>query len=401
MSVAHRSIVRLPLEIFEGLCDDGNVAAIDLRTAISKQLKNVAKKKSFRTVYVKVLTVGPMLQMSVTSLMRALDPLLTYQECIEFRRRVAEACSPQPVTALHLLQYNSPHTRVLSTGLLPLDTSLVGGIRVGTLTELVGSAGSGKTQLAMQMIVQAAAKLQGAIFIDTERKLSLPRLQEIALEKYTAGAALLLHDDSTTQTAEQQFTTDDYVDPKLVLQNLSVYSPASMDELTNILSSMEEEILLRNEDAEKTPHQTFPVRLVVLDSIAAPARRDFAPGSGPQRAAAVMYCSQKLKQIADHLHLAVLIINQVGGSWNSDDKQSDVATRAALGTTWHHCVTTRIQLETVSNVSSTEMTNGCSASNPLRWASVVKSNIVGHGSKIPFTIDKAGLADNHLVSSTN
>ncbi|GAX22030.1 RAD51-like protein 1 [Fistulifera solaris] len=342
-----------------------------------------------------------MLQLSVTSLMRALDPLLTYQECIEFRRRVAEACSPQPVTALHLLQNVSPHTRVLSTGLFPLDTSLLGGIRVGTLTELVGSAGSGKTQLAMQMIVQAAAKRQGTIFIDTEQKLSLPRLQDIALEKFAAGAALLLHNDSSVQPSVQDLTTDYYVDPKLVLQNLSVYSPASMDDLTSVLSSMEEEILKRNEEAEKNPDQKFPVRFVVLDSIAAPARRDFAPGSGPQRAAAVMYCSQKLKQIADHMHLAVLIINQVGGSWNSDDKQSDVATRAALGTTWHHCVTTRIQLETASNVPSTELTNGGLASNPLRWASVVKSNIVGHGSKIPFAIDKAGLAANHVVESAN
>lgn len=388
MSVSHRSIARLPVEIFEGLSHD-NVTAIDLRAAISKQLINVAKKKSFRTIYIKVLTVGPLLQLSVTSLMRALDPLLTYHECLEFRRRVAEACSPKSVTALHLLESDDAPHKVLPTGLLPLDTGLLGGVRIGTLTELVGGAGCGKTQFAMQMIVMAAAKRQGTIFIDTEQKLSLARLQEIAVEKYTStsGTALLLEPENTTNHAHP--TVDEYVDPKLVLKNLSVYSPASMDELTNVLSSMEEEILLRNEEAEKDPEQNFPIRFVVLDSIAAPARRDFAPGSGPQRAAAVMFCSQKLKQMADQLNLAVLIVNQVGGSWNSDDK--DISTRAALGTSWHHCVTTRIQLESVSNLSPVEVSKSVTGSKPLRWTSVVKSNIVGHGSKIPFSIDKTGL----------
>lgn len=389
MSVSHRSIARLPVEIFDGLCD---VSATDLRAAISKQLKSVAQKKSFRTVYVKVLTVGPLLQLSVTSLMRALDPLLTYQQCLEFRRRVAEVCSPKAVTALSLLQNGLPQ-KVLPTGLGPLDTCLLGGIRVGTLTELVGCAGSGKTQFAMQTMVMAAARRQGTIFIDTEQKLSLPRLQEIALEKYVgnAGTMTFLNTEGTNQATQP--TVDDYVDPKLVLKNLLVYSPASMDELTNVLSSMEEEILLRNQEAEKDPDQNFPVRLVVLDSIAAPARRDFAPGSGPQRAAAVMFCSQKLKQMADHLNMAILIINQVGGSWNNSDSAADTSTRAALGTTWHHCVTTRIQLESASDLSQETLDNASTTgrSNPPRWAAVVKSNIVGHGSKVPFIIHKAGL----------
>ena len=53
--------------------------------------------------------------------------------------------------------------------------------------------------------------------------------------------------------------------------------------------------------------------------------------------------------MAETLHLAVIVINQVGAdtSKNSDDTvlQDRVAVRAALGTSWHHCVSTRLFLE--------------------------------------------------------
>ena len=91
----------------------------------------------------------------------------TTAECIEFRKRVCQYCAPQPTTALSLLNETTANVdpsswseanrmRYLPTGLVPLDERLKGGFRVGTLTELVGQAGSGKTQMAMQAIVMAA-----------------------------------------------------------------------------------------------------------------------------------------------------------------------------------------------------------------------------------------------------
>jgi hypothetical protein len=82
MSVSHRSIARLPLEIFENLShcmlSEEPLSPEDLRVTIVKQLKKVPKKKWFRTVYVCVSTVGPLLRLPLPTLMRALDPLLTY-----------------------------------------------------------------------------------------------------------------------------------------------------------------------------------------------------------------------------------------------------------------------------------------------------------------------------------
>lgn len=261
--------------------------------------------------------------------------------------------------------------RFVQTGLQPLDLLLKGGLRVGTLTELVGAAGTGKTQLAMQTICFVGAYRQGAVYVDTEQKLSLERLQEIC-----------------AQRANQEF----FAQPATVLQNLTVHKPASMDELKSVLGQLEEEIVVRNQQHE------YPVRLLILDSIAAPARRDFTADSAPQRAAAVMHCAQTLKRLALEFSLAVLIINQVGGSWNHNqsgevptNNSSSRDTRAALGTAWHHCVTTRIQL--------TQHQGGEPAGRvtaPVRTASVVKSNAVGQGESIGFVINNTGLVASPL-----
>jgi RecA/RadA recombinase len=316
--------------------------------------------------------------------------------------------------------------RYLPTGLAQLDSSLLGGIRVGTMTELVGPAGSGKTQLAMQAIVMAASYRQGAIYVDTEQKLSLTRLQEIASARFgvTSISSGAIGNPEQRQADEEGFscnfgaspgvrTVDEEskstaprhnewhsVSPVIVLENLTVHTPASMDELKTALGNLEEEILMRNQDSSK--ENRFPVRLLILDSIAAPARRDFSFGSVPQRAAAIMHCAQTLKRLADQFHLAVLVINQVGSSdvWNSTASSVVIGSsgagapaRAALGTAWHHCVTTRIQLELHSERSS-EGTNRHADKGNLsglsRSASVVKSNSVGQQEPIAFTINNSG-----------
>jgi len=46
-------------------------------------------------------------------------------------------------------------TRMLSLGDLRLDEMTEGGIPVGQITEIVGEAGMGKTQLGIQLALQA------------------------------------------------------------------------------------------------------------------------------------------------------------------------------------------------------------------------------------------------------
>jgi RecA/RadA recombinase len=68
--------------------------------------------------------------------------------------------------------------------------SVGGGVPTGSISELVGPAGAGKTQMCLTLAVAAAAPVAagglggGVVFIDTEQKFSGVRLAEIARAKF-------------------------------------------------------------------------------------------------------------------------------------------------------------------------------------------------------------------------
>mmetsp|Transcript_50408 Transcript_50408/g.151830 ORF Transcript_50408/g.151830 Transcript_50408/m.151830 type:complete len:313 (-) Transcript_50408:2535-3473(-) len=302
-------------------------------------------------------------------------------ECAELVRRILAICAPAPSSALSLLRgglgssamnssgadvpSDSIRTR-LPTGMLLLDKCLRGGFRVG-ITELIGRAGVGKSQLAMQLCVIAAKYEMGSIYIDTEKKMSIRRLREVANARAKAfdtscagvdSAESFQYQNTATSNIEEMDEMQDgrYKDPSVVLENIIIHSPGSTKEMLSVVCErLEEEILMRNDDASSQPKTCevtkFPVGLIILDSIAAPARRDFGVETAPQRVAALFQTAQMLKRIADQLQIAVVVINQVGmigenllshHMTNQCPAGSDfVSVQAALGSSWHHCVSTR------------------------------------------------------------
>jgi RecA/RadA recombinase len=79
-------------------------------------------------------------------------------------------------TALDVMK--TPETRI-STGVRSIDNILKGGIKIGSITELYGKAGTGKSQFCFQMSV-IATDLGKVIYIDTERGFSPSRLSDIS-----------------------------------------------------------------------------------------------------------------------------------------------------------------------------------------------------------------------------
>lgn len=69
----------------------------------------------------------------------------------------------------------------ISTGSQPIDDLLEGGIETGIVTQVFGEAGSGKTNLCMQLAVECVKSGKKAIFIDTEA-ISPQRFRQIAGE---------------------------------------------------------------------------------------------------------------------------------------------------------------------------------------------------------------------------
>lgn len=336
--------------------------------------------------------------------------------------------------------------RYLPTGLTSLDQILKGGIRVGSISEFVGCSGVGKTQLALQLCIMAARYSQGAIYVDTEKKLRLPRLREMSANwkrHQEEGATSVVSIDRRSLEKDdgmidfsysQQFggsnVTPDgqgfqgtsgsqsdgnnganndvvgFKSPERVLGNLTVHQPGSTEELLEALDALEDEILHRNQLAiqavsagrnHNSAGTIFPVRLLIVDSIAAPIRRDFGSDSAPQRSMAIFQCAQTLKRLADQLHLAVVVINQIGSvdansAANSSIGRSDATghpvVQAALGTSWHHCVSTRLMLEMLDVPSPRRGTRHNTDENLRSWGtrvagsqetmrrvSIVKSNV--------------------------
>ena len=349
-------------------------------------------------------TIRDILHISPPILLRILDPCLTYVECNRFLSRIHAECSVHRLSALEVIRSRTKpsllHKRgedldsndndinndddlillngKISTGLPTLDGCLRGGIPIGSITEVVGRAGVGKTHLAQQLIVQAAMGGGGSIFIDAEKKLSLQRLRELALERRRREVAEMPAHANTNQNSITDFAQQ-------VLENVTIHSLLTTRELLDVLDNLEKEILLRNSEAtnEGTDHtasnnnntRRLPVRLIVIDSIAAPIRRDFdmmvgssatsssssssSSNTAANRASAIFQIAKRLKQLAHDFQLAVVVVNQVGSghdnsisSHNNNINQrnntldiNDGEFTASLGTAWQYCATTRIVLE--------------------------------------------------------
>ena len=322
--------------------------------------------------------------------------------------------------------------------------------------------------------------------MDAERKMSLVRLREIALEREVVANVdanvdvdvddVLLHDDAEADTILYGDTLNNDHDnnsnnnnnnnnnnklAQQVLENVSIHSLLTTRELMDALDLAEKEIIHRNAEAEKfrklkqnnshdcndnidsggtignnhndnnnngnndeeeeasssysypSSTQRLPVRLIVIDSIAAPIRRDFdlAPSSSSSssstayhRAAAIFEIARKLKQLAHDFQLAVVVVNQVvsggggGGrrysnsnsnsnSYHHNNNQGNGTTNtninlkrnvntntnlninadgefnAYLGTAWQYCVSTRIVLEHENDPHALQTTASATTNN--------------------------------------
>nr|WP_243687850.1 DNA repair and recombination protein RadB [Methanobacterium formicicum] len=111
----------------------------------------------------------------------------------------------------------------------PIDSLIGGGVEKGCVTQFYGPPGSGKTNIALNLLVQNAKNGKNGIFVDTEGGLSIERVKQI----------------SGTEFAE-------------LAPNIIVFEPSTFTEQDNVLRRIEKMV----ESGEK-------VELVILDSAVA------------------------------------------------------------------------------------------------------------------------------------
>jgi len=170
----------------------------------------------------------------------------------------------------------------ISTGCIALDGLLLGGIETGSVTEVYGGPGTGKSQLCFTLCVMLNENtdlhLQSkAIYIDTEKKFRPERLQQIA---------------------EARGTNKD------LLNNISLARPLNTPHL-------EATILESINLIEKDP----TIKLLVIDSLISPYRSEFLGRKNLLERQDKIIASLKLLVNASSVYdIAILLTNQIQSS---------------------------------------------------------------------------------------
>lgn len=80
----------------------------------------------------------------------------------------------------------------------PIDSVIGGGIETGSITQFYGPPGSGKTNIALKLLVQCARNRKKAVLIDTEGGLSIERIKQISGDDFEKIAGNIIVMEPTT-----------------------------------------------------------------------------------------------------------------------------------------------------------------------------------------------------------
>ncbi|NYB52628.1 MAG: DNA repair and recombination protein RadB [Methanobacteriaceae archaeon] len=158
----------------------------------------------------------------------------------------------------------------------PIDSLIGGGVEKGCITQFYGPPGSGKTNIALNLLVQNAKSGKNGIFVDTEGGLSIERVKQISGTDFSSLAS-----------------------------NIIVFEPSTFTEQDTVLRRI-----------EKMVESGEPVELIILDSAVALYRvRD---GDSSQINLELGRQMGILTRIARKHDIAVVITNQVYASFEGE-----------------------------------------------------------------------------------
>ena len=261
-----------------------------------------------------------------------------------------------PKSALALGEELKRGRSSISTGCPGLDRVLGGGFPRRGLTEVCGEASVGKTQLMLQMLVQAQLpEKQGgaggaACYVSTEGRFQIERLRGILAARAKKGVE---SGDGSSGSKASAGGAKDGADKE------NQGAATTLDRIFLCFVDTEDEFdrLLEVE----LPHlvKRRGVRLVVIDSIAAVYRADFAYNEGVKRASSLFGVASRLRRLGDVHGCCIIIVNQVSDVLDRAAAASaavagygrDYGRRTrgrlvvpALGLAWANCISTRIMV---------------------------------------------------------
>jgi DNA-repair protein XRCC3 len=217
---------------------------------------------------------------------------------------------------------------ILAFGCEHLNENLRGGLRKG-ITELSGESGAGKTQLALQLLLQVQMPTGegglegGAFFLSTEGEMPVDRLNQMqeGLKRKHPWAASF-----------------DFME--------HIY-------ITKVESVEEQEQVVMTRLPLLLEHKH--IKLIVIDSIAGLFRVEFKREQSVERAEKMRDLAAQLKMISHQYNIPVLVTNQVTDVWTEELRHaphvahysvisSGRPVMPALGLAWACCINTRLMI---------------------------------------------------------
>ncbi|CAN1329395.1 DNA repair protein RAD51 homolog 4 [Linum perenne] len=259
-------------------------------------------------------------------------------EGIEQVLSIVDALHHQPwLDGEEMLRDALNNKRVLSTGLLGLDSFLNGGLRIGQLTELVGQSSSGKTQFCLR-IASSVAKMDksNVVYIDTGNSFSSKLIEQFVRESDRISVV------------------------QRVMSRILCHSVFDVFLLFDVLHQLD--IRLKSRESREDRE----VRLLVIDSISS-LITPVLGGSSSQGHGLMASLGVLLKKLAHEYNIAILVTNHmVGGEGGS--------LKPALGESWKSIPHVRLLL------SRDHRTNACNIST-------LKHPSLASGGSAIFTIE--------------
>ncbi|KAH9503890.1 DNA repair protein rad51d [Bulinus truncatus] len=213
---------------------------------------------------------------------------------------------------------------ILSTSCQSLDELLDGGLYTGELTELAGDTITGKTRICMWCAaVTVLVGNHSVVYIDTS----------------SSFCAEYLMDVMSKRIGTEHKVSDELLEQKL--QKIKYVQIFDIYDIFTILDAIITDL------SNQTPVSYPDLKLVVVDSLASLIY--------PMMSGNIGFCQGlicqlglKLKQLATHFSLAVLVTNYLTSSFNGENK------KPALGKAWSHVPHTRVILEKPFNGQSSQ-----------------------------------------------
>lgn len=259
-----------------------------------------------------------------TTRLEMLHTTRLFSEDLHLLIEAAVQATAPPICTARQLSRTGAH---LQTGLPTLDVALAGGLAVGTVTEITGIAGSGKTQMCLHLAARAVLDDPHAhvVYIDTERSFTARRFASILNG--------LAPDGVGTISAE----ADDPV-LRARLDRVIVVRPLSSAHLIGAVQALGQFMA-----------KQIKVALIVIDSIGALVRAEFDREARMKRVEHLTALSAAIKRMADKLQAVVVVANQVvrliddGASLCGElEGQAGARLQPSLGVSWAHNVNYRL-----------------------------------------------------------